>query len=152
MASLFEGNCNGRAVNVEFGADGNNKPRVRWEMEVSDGPHAGKRARYSGKLDPENIKYTKRDMMLIGWKGRDVRTFVDDVKTANKVVPFVAEIARFDRDGKVNEWTSVKFSGSAKPLNELDRDKIESVNRWFAEVPDESGHSNAPGKDEDLPF
>lgn len=150
MAALFEGNCNGKAVNVEFGADGNGKPRVRWEMEVVDGPHAGKRARYSGKLDLDAIKYTKRDMMTIGWKGQDVRTFVSDVAKAALVVPFTAEIARFERDGKVNEWTSAKFAGSAKPLGELDADKVASVNRWFSEVPSEQPAT--PGPDPDLPF
>ena len=53
MAILFEGTCIGKPVNVEFGGD-KGKPRVRWQMEVTQGPHTGKRANYSGKLDPDN--------------------------------------------------------------------------------------------------
>lgn len=59
--SLFEGqNLPGKALNPEFGADSSGRPRVRWNMEVVDGEHRGKVANYSGKLDPENIKWTKR--------------------------------------------------------------------------------------------
>lgn len=148
MAILFEGNCMGRPVDVEFGMDNNNKPRVRWSMEVVDGPHAGKRASYSGKLDPDNIKFTKRDMMSIGWQGKDVRTFVDDTKKANRVVPFVAEIASFERDGRLNQWTSAKMTGAA-PLTAPDNAKVDDVNRWFAEV----GDAPAPGGgDNGIPF
>jgi len=50
-------------VNVEFGADNGGKPKVRWEMEATEGEHKGKRASYSGKLDGDNIKWTKRDMI-----------------------------------------------------------------------------------------
>ena len=132
--SLFSGNCNGRPVDVEFGLDKGGKPRVRWNMEVTDGEHSGKRASYSGKLDPENIKWTKRDMIALGWQGKDVRTFVDDVKKANRVLPFVAEIA--DYNG--NQWTSAKMTG-ALPLAAPDASKIDDVNRWFSEAEDASG-------------
>lgn len=152
MASaLFEGSCIGKPVNVEFGADNNGRPRVRWEMEATEGEHKGKRASYSGKLDPENIKWTKRDMIAIGWKGVDVRTFVDDVKARTGTVPFLAEIARYDRpDGTVSEWTSAKMTG-ALPLAALDKDKVDNVNRWFAEAGDVAPAAN--GKTDDtIPF
>jgi hypothetical protein len=139
MAILFEGSgLNGKAVNVELGLAGE-KPKVRWEMEVVDGPHAGKRASYSGKFDADSIKWTKRDMMRIGWKGKDVRTFVEDVKAANLTVQFDAEIASntYADTGKVSQWTSVRFGGTSKPLAKLDDDKIKNMNTWFAEVPDE---------------
>lgn len=138
MATLFSGSgLNGKAVNVELGLDGGGKPRVRWEMEVLDGEHRGKRASYSGKLDPENIKYTKRDMMRIGWKGQDVRTFIDDVKAAGLVVPFDAEIATntYKDTGKTSQWTSVRFAGASRPLAKPDDDKLRDMNSWFAEVP-----------------
>lgn len=152
MAQLFNGQCNGKVNNPEVGLDSNNKPRVRWEMEVVDGEHAGKRASYSGKLDPENIKFTKKDMMTIGWQGKDVRTFAADVKAAAKVVPFTAEIASYKRDdGSVSEWTSAKF-GAARPLSDLG-DKASDVNRWFAEVDggttDTTAEAPAPA---DIPF
>lgn len=138
MAQLFEGDVIGKPVNVEFGADGGGKPRVRWEMVVVDGEHKGKRASYSGKLDTENIKWTKRDMMLIGWQGKDVRTFVADVKAADRSVSFQAEIATntYQDSGKTSQWTSAKFSGGSKPLAPLDNDSIAKANKWFAEVPD----------------
>lgn len=159
MPVLFEGECVGKAVNPEIGADGSGKPRVRWEMAVTEGEHRGKRASYSGKLDSDNIKFTKRDMMLIGWKGKDVRTFVSDVKAADKSVPFTAEIASntYQDSGKTSTWTSAKFSGGTKPLAELDARKVEDVNQWFAEAGDigpvaDGGTNGTPQDNSDLPF
>lgn len=147
--SLFEGNCIGRVVNPEFGGDKQNRPRVRWEMEVTEGPHAGKRATYSGKLDPDNIKWTKRDMIAIGWKGVDVRTFVDDVKANTRPIPFVAEIASWED----RQWTSAKMTG-ALPLATLDKDKVADVNQWFKEAGDVAPTSNGAGggSESDIPF
>lgn len=154
--SLFEGSCIGKAVDVEFGADKSGRPRVRWNMQVIDGEHKGKVANYSGKLDPENIKWTKRDMIAIGWKGVDVRTFVDDVKSANRTVPFTAEIASYDRpDGSRSEWTSAKMTG-ALPLAALDKDKVADVNQWFKEAGDVGAPSNGASaggaSNDDIPF
>lgn len=142
MAQLFSGDCIGRVVNPEFGMDANNRPRVRWEMEVVEGEHKGKRAAYSGKLDPDNIKFTKRDMIAVGWKGTDVRTFVDDVKAkGNQPVPFVAEIA--EHNGR--QWTSAKMTG-ALPLAKPDDRKVDEVNQWFAEA------GEAGSNDDRIPF
>lgn len=161
MAVLFEGSCIGKAVKPEFGADQNGKPKVRWEMEVTDGEHVGKRAQYSGKMDAENIKWTKRDMISIGWKGKDVRTFVDDVLAAQLVVPFEAQIASYESPstGKTSTWTAAKMTG-ALPLAQVSSDKIADVNRWFAEAEDMSapptsnGHREEapPPDDSDIPF
>ncbi len=141
MSALFEDpNCIGKAVNIEFGADNQGRPRVRWEMEVLDGPHAGKRAKYSGKLDAENIKWTKRDMLAIGWQGKSVKTFVEDATkaaAAGKKVPFAAEIANHNG----NSWTSAKMSG-ALPLAALDASKVADVDRWFAEAGDVGSQSD----------
>ncbi len=152
MAALFEGNVTGKVVNPEFGADKNGKPRVKWEMQVLDGEHKDKRASYSGKLDEENIKWTKRDMILIGWKGKDVRTFVDDVKAANLTVPFQAEIATntYQDTGKTSQWTSARFAGAAAPLKALDKDKIDQANKWFADAGDVSAPTT--GGNSDIPF
>lgn len=146
MAQLFEGDCVGKVANPQAGPDGQGKPRVRWDMIVTEGEHKGKRASYSGKLDPENIKYTKRDMRLVGWKGNDIRTFVDDVTKANLTIPFSAEIASntYQDTGKTSQWTSVRFVGAMKPLGPLDDDTAHKVNQWFAEVPDGDGN--------DIPF
>ena len=136
-AQLFEGTFQqGRIVDAEIGKSG--KKVVRWGIVVvDDGPHKGKVARYSGKLDPENIKFTKRDMIAIGWQGKDVRTFVDDVKKANLLVPFTAEIASFKRDdGSIAEWTAARLSGAGKPLTPFDADETRQVNEWFAQADD----------------
>ncbi len=156
MATLFEGSCIGKAVDIEFGIDNKEKPRVRWSMQVTAGPHIGKRANYSGKFDAGNIKWTKRDMMLIGWKGKDVRTFLDDVRAANREISFDAEIARFERsDGSVSEWTSVRMSGAA-PLAPAKDDTIAEVNKWFSEAeeigPPKSDGSETDGSETDAPF
>lgn len=142
MAQLFEGTFKqGRVVDAEIGKSG--KKSVRWGLVVvDDGAHQGKIARYSGKLDAESIKFTKRDMMAIGWQGKDVRTFVDDVAKANKLVPFSAEIATFKRDdGSIAEWTAARMGGVGKPLQQFDSDETRQVNQMFAEA-----------GDSDLPF
>jgi hypothetical protein len=148
MAILFEGDCKGKAVDVEIGPDKNGKARVRWNMLVTEGPHAGKKASYSGKLDAEHIKYTKRDMMAIGWKGKDaVGTFVSDVKAADLTVPFTAEIASntYEDTGKTSQWTSARSIGfTTAPLGTFDKDKAKDVNSWFDEVPVEKPGSDIP--------
>ncbi len=150
MATLFEGECIGKVLNPEAGPDKNGKARVRWDMIVTEGEHKGKRASYSGKLDPENIKFTKRDMRLVGWKGNDIRTFVADVTAAQRMVPFTAEIATntYQDTGKTSQWTSVRFSGGVQPLGPLDDDTARKVNEWFAEVPDAAPTGNG----DDIPF
>lgn len=147
MATLFEGEFTGKIVNPEIGGS---PPRVKFDViVVSDGPHKGKRASYSGKFDEKSIKWTKRDMMIAGWQGKDARTFVDDVKKAEKTVPFTAEIASFKRDdGTVSEWTSAKLGGAA-PLKPLDKEGIEKVNNWLSQVEGEAAPSDPR---EDLPF
>ncbi len=159
MATLFEGTCIGKPVNVEFGADNNNRPCVRWEMEVTQGEHKGKRARYKGKFDEKSIKWTKRDMRSIGWKTDSVKTFLADVAAANVEIEFVAEIAEYDG----NRWTSAKMTG-APPLTKLDDSKIAEVDQWFAAAEDIAppssndadfggyGGKTAANSGDDIPF
>lgn len=138
--SLFAGqNLKGRAINVEIGLDSQGRPVARWEMEVVEGEHKGKTARYSGKLNADNIKYTKRDMKTIGWKGEKSATFVEDVKRANLVVTFNAEIASYNG----REWVSARFGGAA-PLAAMDSDSERSVDRLLEEAGD--------GERSDVPF
>lgn len=149
MAILFEGEgLKGKAVDVEIGPDQNGKPVVRWNMLVVEGPHAGKKASYKGSLDEKNIRYTKRDMMALGWKGKDaVGTFVKEVRAADLVVAFTAEIASWEdpSSGKVKQWTSARSIGfTAKPLGTFDEDKARDVNSWFDDVPDEKPGDGIP--------
>jgi hypothetical protein len=168
MADLFSGDFDARAVKPEIGAKGS-KPVVRVKMEImSDGPHRGKRLDYEGKLDEKNIKYTKQHMIALGWQGRTVATFVDDVMKAAKVVPVEVRIAEYTRDdGSVSRWSSIDRIGrAAAPLAPLAHDKVADVDSWFAEVgdvgaPAANGHGGGgggyggdipPPSDGDLPF
>lgn len=136
---LFNDECMGRAINPEIGGS---PVKVRWEVEVTEGPHKGKRARYSGKLDDKNIRFTKRDMIKVGWQGKSAKTFVADVRAANRVVPFLAEIASYDG----SQWTSAKYGSSLAPVEDFDK-----VDRWLAEAGDAA--SEKPANDDgDAPF
>lgn len=148
--NLFEGEFTGNAVKPEFGTK-KGRPSIRIEMEVGEGDKKGRRAAYEGQLDEKNIKYTKRAMLAVGWKGVTVATFVADVTAANLTVPFKVEIVSWDpKDGRpVQEWSSVKYIGSgAKPLDAIEPDKIKDVDKWFAEA----GDVGATANNSDLPF
>lgn len=143
MSKLFEAKgVIGRAINVEIGLDSQGRRRARWEMEITQGEHKGSVARYSGKLDPDNIKYTMKDMKLIGWKGEKSSTFVADVQAAKLEVPFDAEIASHNG----NEWVSARFGGAA-PLAQLDKDSEREIDRLFAQQAESGGSDGS-----DLPF
>jgi hypothetical protein len=143
--NLFSGDFTGKAVRAEFGEDRNGKPKIRIEMQVGDGQvHAGKRAAYDGKLDEKNVRFTKAAMIAVGWQGKDVRTFVDDVAKAQLSVPFSVEVARFERDdGSVSEWSAVRRIGSGSPLAAATKETVANVNQWLTE---------AGGDDERTPF
>ncbi len=145
MAELFSGTCNGFAIDPEIGVDGSGHARVRWSMEVTEGPHKGKLAKYSGKLNPDNLRYTKRDMLAVGWQGKDVQTFVADVKAAKKVITFTAEIAEYNG----STWTSARIGGVA-PLGQMDTDKQRALNRAMADIADDTGGSEQ--RNSDIPF
>lgn len=159
MASLFEGDFVGRCVNAEVGTRGN-KPLVRIEMEITEGDKKGRRVAFEGKLDEKAIKYTKMAMVAVGWKGRTVVTFVEDVKAANVTVPFEVEIASYDpKDGtRVREWSTVRRIGTGgKPLDAIDKDTAKKFDNWFAEAGDVGDAAAAPSgngaaRDRDLPF
>ncbi len=149
---MIEGQFHGKATKAEVGANKDNKPVIRAQLEVTEGEHKGKRFNYEGNLKQESIKFTKRDMVALGWTGTDVTTFVDDVTkaaTAGKVVPFEVTIATWNKpDGTIKQWESVRSIGySAPPLNALDKDKAKDVNSWFADAGDVGEK-----KDEPIPF
>jgi hypothetical protein len=130
MSQLFSAKgVMGRAVDAEIGLDSQGRKRARWTMEITQGEHKGKTAAYSGKLDPDNIKWTMKDMKAIGWKGERSATFVSDVETAKLEVPFDAEIAEYNG----NTWVSAKFGGAA-PLAPLDKDSEREIDKLFAQA------------------
>ena len=147
---MIEGTFQGKAVKAEIGTNKDNKPVIRAQLEVTEGEHKGKRFNYEGNLKPESIKYTKRDMVALGWQGKDVLTFVDDAMKSPKVVPFEVTIATWNKpDGSVKQWESVRSIGySAPPLNAMDKAKAADVNSWFAEAGDVEGQKN----DDRIPF
>jgi hypothetical protein len=154
--ALIEGEFTGRVAKAEFGGNKDGKPQVRIEMEITEGEHKGKRFPFDGKLDEQNIKWTKIAMMAAGWKGGSVASFVKDVETAaasGLFLPFKVEIATWNKpDGSVKQWSSVRSIGrSAAPLAPLDADKLANVDRWFAEVGD-VGAAAPAGDNNDLPF
>lgn len=165
MSNLFEcDQTNAKVVSAEIGA-AKGKKKVRMVFELVEGPHAGRRASYDGKLDPENIKFTKSDMKKVGWKGVDANTFASDVAAAALVVPIDCEIVsyKYPDTGKTSEWTAVRNIGGARPLDPLAGDDLREVNQWFADAPEltpqpreQNGASRSSGRppvdDSDLPF
>jgi hypothetical protein len=165
--SLFEGTgLLAKCVNAEIG-NRKGKTKVRMEWEIVEGPHTGKRASYDGKLDADNIKFTKRDMVAAGWQGKTSATFVDDVTKAAKPITIDVEIAThvYEDSGKRSEWSAVRRIGrSAEPLEALDAQQLAKVDSWFAEAgqverqaPPANGAGNSasappPIGDRDLPF
>lgn len=155
--ALIEGNFHGKAVKAEVGTNKDNKPVIRVELEVTEGEHKGKRFNYDGNLKAESIKYTKRDMVALGWQGKDVMTFVDDVLKDPKVVPFEVTIATWNKPesmgGGIKQWSSVRSIGyAAPPLTAIDNDKAKDVNSWFAEAGDVAPTNGARGGNSDIPF
>lgn len=146
---MIQGDFEGKCVKIEIGADSKQRPMIRGEMEIVGGPNAGARIPYDGKLDEKGIKWTKADMLALGWQGKDVCTLTADVSSAAKVVPFKVEIARWQKDdGSVKEWSTVRSIGrGVQPLAPLAEAKAADVNKWFAEVGDESKVG-----DESIPF
>jgi len=152
MSQLFEGDFVGRAVTPEFGTK-KGKPSIRIEMEIAEGDYKGRRVSFDGALDERSIKYTKKAMIALGWKGVSVSTFIADVRAAALTVPFRVEIATWDpQDGRPpRQWSSVRnIGGGSKPLEAISPDKIKDVDRWFAEAGDVGAPSN--GVDDSIPF
>lgn len=170
-AHLFFGHFMAKAVKPEIGSY-NGKRKVRVEMRITTpGERLGKVLAYEGKLDADNIKYTKRAMIALGWKGQSVSTFVDDVKAADREVEIEVRIAEYTKPdtGQVRRWSSIDRIGNfAPPLQQLDADGTREMDSWFAEVGDVgatagdggggSGGAGSgrvgglPGDDEDIPF
>lgn len=149
---LFEGDCIGKAIKTEVGMK-NGVPTVRIEMEATEGEHKGRRAAYEGKLDEKNVRFTKRAMIAVGWKGKSVTTFADDVKAANLTVPYKVKIASWTRpsDGKLVQWSAVDYiGGAAKPLESIDAEKAKDFDRWLAEAGDVG--DSAKADDNSIPF
>lgn len=164
MSALFEGDFSGRVTKADYGTDKGGKPQIRVTLEITtEGERRGVQVQYSGNFKQESIKYTKRDMLALGWRGKTIGTFVDDVldaSEAGKVVPFQVRIAEWEdpNTGKLKRWLAAGSIGyEAPPLNAPTDDMTARVDSWFAEV-DEPGerrgnqHPNAPGPDSDIPF
>ena len=152
MSNLFEGDFRGKAVKAEFGTDKGGKPSVRVTIEITEGERAGTQVNYSGSFKPESIRYTKRDLIALGWKGKSMSTFVQDVMSDVKTVPFKTRIARYENreTGKVSEWTSVGSIGyEAPPLAAATNQITKNVDQWFAEADDAQ---SGGGSDEPAPF
>lgn len=153
MSNLFETECNAKPVSGGPETK-NGKRKVRFEFEILDGDHKGKRVPWDGKLDGDNIKWTKRDLMTLGWQGQKSATITDDVLKTPKTVRIKTRIARYTRpDQSVSEWTAVdRIFGAPKPGEALGAKELEELDQWFAEVPADSRDAAPPPADADLPF
>lgn len=162
LSRLFEGDFMGRIIRAEYGTSGrDNKPAARIVFEIAEGPRTGTQVTYQANFKQESIKYTKRDLLAAGWKGKTMASFVDDITArVGTTVPINVRIASYqNRDtGKTQEWNSVGSIGNtAPPLAAPTADLTRNVDSWFAEVDDGNGngsHPNAPGSsyDKDIPF
>lgn len=153
--ALFEVDCLAKPVKPEFGGDGRGKPKISVEFEILDGEYKGHRVPYSGKLDEKSIKFTKRDMIALGWQGTDVRTFVADVTKESKPITITTRIAEWDkRDGsEPRRWTTVGRIHAAQPLTQLESDRVADVNSWFASAGSLDSQSNGTHNDDsEVPF
>lgn len=147
--TLFEGDFVGRVTRAEIGYR-NDKPLVRIEAEVGDGPYKGRRATFDGKFDEKNLPFTKRAMLAVGWKGVTIATFADDVTAANLQVSFVVEIATWEKDGKTRQWSAIRYFGGSQSLAAVPKDKVRDFDKWLAEV--DAGGEAPKQNNSDLPF
>jgi hypothetical protein len=149
---MIQGQFYGKLVKGTAKIAGRNGKTLAFaELEVIEGEHKGKRFNYEGKLDEKGIKYTKRDLMALGWKGQKSATITADCDAALEgglVVPFEVEVARWNKpDGGVKEWETIRSIGRAPmKLDELDAQKLADVDGWFADA------GPVDGSNSDLPF
>ncbi len=152
---MITGSFHGKLIKGTAKIAGRNGKTLAFaELEVTDGEHKGKRFNYEGKLDEKGIKYTKRDLMALGWKGQKSATVTADTDAAMEgglIVPFEVEIASWKKDdGTVKQWETIRSIGRAPmKIDELDAQKLADVDGWFADA----GSVDAPsGSNSDLPF
>jgi hypothetical protein len=156
--ALIEGQFYGRAIrgSAKIIKKTNGKTVAVAEIEVTEGEHKGKRFGYDGGLDDKGIKYTRRDLTGLGWKGVTAKTLTADVDAAidaGLTVPFEVKIASFKRpDGSLSEWSTIRSIGRTAPQYEaVDDSKLDEVDRWFAEAGD-GGAANGANNNRDVPF
>lgn len=164
MSALFEGDFQGKVTKAEFGTDKNGKPQLRATIEiVTEGERKGVSVGYSGNFKTKDAsKYTRRDMIALGWKGNSASTFVSDVMTASQgglTFPFSVRTAEWiDSNGKLKRWNSASNIGyQAPPLNAADSDTVRQVDSWLAEADPESqppahGGYGSGNDDDSIPF
>lgn len=148
MALLIEGRFTGKAVRGDVGRRSPTAPiTVNIDMEIAEGEHKGKRFQYVGKCNEDNIRYTKSAAKAVGWKGKDIIQTLDrDIKAASLTVEFDLKIARFEKDGQLQEWTAVDRIYGLRDALPVEADEVRKVNSWFDDEPSPSSsqHPNAP--------
>lgn len=145
--NIPEGNYQGTPTSYEFGTDGKGAAVVRIVMKVAEGPYAGQTAQFKNGFGEKAVKYTKRALVALGWKGKDINTAKDDIMTSPKTVPMQIVIAEYED----RKWSSVRSIGAfGEALKPVDATTAKDVNQWLAEVPDDQP---ASGGDRDrIPF
>jgi hypothetical protein len=111
--------------------DGKPVLKVSGNMIVTEGPNAGQTSSYDGKFDERSIRFTRRDLIALGWQGVTTKTLIDDITKAAKVVSFETEIATYNG----RSWSAVRSIGyEPQPTEALTDDDFAKLDGWFGEV------------------
>lgn len=107
----------GVPINPTYHVVNGNMPYVCVVMKIIEGPLAGREFKFErNKWDTKGNVFAFRNMRALGWQGKTVATFVDDVRAfmaTGKTVQFQARLAEF---GKATWWTADKIGQGTTTL------------------------------------
>jgi len=149
---MIQGNFNARCTEFQLGTKRDGRPVVRATMTIVGGEHDGQRVAYEGNFSEKAVRWTRRNLTTLGWKGKTILTAKDDILSADLTVPIEVEIAKWEdpSTGKLREWSAVRRIGEGGgELKPIESEQLRDVNRWLAEA-DEG--SPAAAVEDDIPF
>jgi len=139
---MLEGKFNAKVADAELGHNKKDQPEIRLQFEIIGGTSNGSKVPYSGLFTEKAVRYTRRDLLALGWKGKTITTAVADILAAQKTVPIEVVIATWKNPdtGKERSWSTVRSIGFvADPLKPLDDRSAKDVDGWLAEAADGGG-------------
>ena len=120
--------------------------RVRGDIVIVGGEFDGLTASYSGKLDEKSIRWTKRDLMALGWQGKTLRSLDGDLARANTIADVEIELAHYND----RQWWSVRSIGYVPASKEeVTSDDIDKMDGWFGEA---ASPAPSNGAGDDIPY